>query len=107
MILIVLSSFILPIFAETLGIIVNLKYPKLDAENDTEVVKQSMSSAIAVFTGIIFIALTGYGLYKLISLNMNIDLVILICNLFYAVLDIALIIYLKKNGVKKFNNINI
>ena len=107
MVLIIFSSFILPIFAEALGIIINLKYPKLDAENDTEVVKQSMSSAVAVFAGIIFLAITGYGIYKLINMNMSIDLVILIGTSLYFIFDIVLLIYLKKRGVKKFNNINV
>ncbi len=107
MIMIILSSFILPIFAETLGIIINLKYPKLDAENDTEIVKQSMSSGVAVFAGMILLAATCFGIYKLISMNMNIELVVLIGTLVYFVLDVLLLVYLRKNGVKKFNKINV
>ena len=107
MVIIIASSIILPVFAETLGIIVNLKYPKMDAENDTEIVKQSMSSAVAVFADILFLAITGYGIYKLISININIDFVILIATLIYLFLDILLLIYLKKIGVKKFKKINV
>ena len=35
-----------------IGLITNLKYPKLNAQNDTEVVKQSMSSLVSVFISI-------------------------------------------------------
>lgn len=40
------------LFMSTSGLLINLKYPKLNASNDTEVVKQSMSSTLSVFVGI-------------------------------------------------------
>ena len=106
-IMILIASIVLPIAAEIIGIIINLKYPKMDAENDTEVVKQSMSSTVAVLVGIVFIALTGYGLYKLVSINISIDLVILAFLGLYTLLCIALLVYLRTRGVKKFNEINV
>lgn len=43
---------IITIFLQSvIGLIVNLKYPKMNATNDTEVIKQSMSSTISVFIG--------------------------------------------------------
>ena len=39
-ILILCASILLPLIAETIGIIVNLKYPRMDANNDTEVVSR-------------------------------------------------------------------
>lgn len=47
--MILLASVVLPLVSEVFGIIINIKYPKMDAENDTEVVKQSTSTMIAVF----------------------------------------------------------
>ena len=35
-----------------LGLLLNLKYPKLDSNSDAEVIKQSMSTTIAVFVGL-------------------------------------------------------
>ena len=61
-IMLLITSFVLPIVSETLGIIVNLKYPKMDAETDTEVVKQSMSTMIATFMGMI---LTGLSIARI------------------------------------------
>ena len=55
---ILIASVLFPLVAETIGIIVNLKYPRMDAKNDTEVVKQSMSSTISVFLGIIMSGIT-------------------------------------------------
>ena len=58
----IIVSLILPLVIITLnaniGLLVNLKYPKLNASNDTEVVKQSMSSMISVFTGMMIGALS-------------------------------------------------
>ena len=42
----------MPTFTALIGLLMNLKYPKMNATNDTEVVKQSMSSMISVFIGI-------------------------------------------------------
>ena len=74
--MILISSIILPLVSETIGIIINLKYPKMDAENDTEVVKQSMSSAIAVFTGMLLTGITILLIVKGIEYNINLDIII-------------------------------
>lgn len=106
-IMLLITSFVLPLFAETLGIIVNLKYPKMDAENDTEVVKQSMSSMVAVFAGMGLTALTIFTLYKCIQSNLPEDLVILGGLGIYTLLLICLLIYLNKKGSRDFENINV
>ena len=105
--LLVIASIILPLVAETIGILINLKYPKMDAENDTEVVKQSISTTIAVFVGMFLIGITVFGLIKLITLNINIDLVLLISVSLYVIMFILLMLYMNKKSVKDFNNINV
>ena len=107
MIVLLISSIILPLVSETLGILINLKYPKMDAENDTEVVKQSMSSTVAVFTGMIIIGLTVYILYKCLSYNIFPDLIILYGLIVYTIICLLLLIYLNKKGTKEFNSINV
>ena len=103
--LILITSFILPLVAETIGITINLKYPKMDASNDTEVVKQSMSSMIAVFLGMVLIGLTAWGIYKLLMVKLSIDLIITLILAVYIVLYIMLYLYLKKTSEKRFNEI--
>jgi ABC-2 type transport system permease protein len=98
--LILIASVLLPFVAESFGILVNLKYPKMDAENDAEVVKQSMSSMISVFGGMLLIALTIFGVVKLVSdFNISYTLTIFILILFYLVIEgiLALILYRKSN----------
>ncbi len=105
--LILLASLVLPFVAETIGIIINLKYPKMDAENDTEVVKQSMSSMVAVFTGMIMTGLTIYLVFKAIGLGISAAWTLISGVAFYVLLFGVLILYVRKNGIKEFNNINV
>jgi ABC-2 type transport system permease protein len=102
-VMIILASIVLPLVAETYGIIINLKYPNMKASNDTEVVKQSTSSMVSVFVGLILVGISLFGIVTFA--NTNIDLVMGITLLVYIVIYIALHIYLNKNGSKLFNEI--
>lgn len=105
--MILIASIILPFVSELIGIIANLKYPKMDAQNDTEAVKQSMSSFIAVYSGMLLIGLTIFGLYRAIQNNIKTDLAILLGLAIYLVMYILLMIYIKKKGIKEYNSINV
>ena len=106
-IIIILSSIILPLVAETIGIIINIKYPKMDAENDTQVVKQSMSSMVATMLGTFMTFINLYVLVICLTNNINTNLVLLLGLLFYVLVYIVLLIYLNKKSVKEFNLINV
>ena len=104
---ILVASVLLPLIAETIGILVNLKYPKMDAENDTEVVKQSMSSMIAVFMGM---GLTGITVFLIVVAMINkisTDVTISIGLAIYLIVYLLLRLYLNKSSVKDFNKINV
>jgi len=106
-ILILMASVLIPLISETIGIIVNLKYPRMDAKNDTEVVKQSMSSAICVFAGVILIGITGVLLFKAIDANISNNIILLIFILGYATIYLGLEILLHKICDKCFDNISV
>ncbi len=106
MLLILMSSFILPLLSETIGIIVNLKYPKLDAKNDTEVVKQSMSSGISVFIGMALTGVTVALLVKAIYANISNNIIILIFTLAFTLIYLILLLYLHKTCNKSFENMS-
>ena len=106
MLIILAASVVLPLVAETLGIIVNLKYPKMDAQNDTQVVKQSMSSMVAVFLGMAMTGLSIYGLIKMANIGIKTDLIMLGALVIYIVIYACLWVYLKKKSIKDFNMIN-
>ena len=105
--MIIIDSILLPLVSETIGIIVNLKYPKMDAENDTEVVKQSMSSMISVFIGMALSFITIFVLVMLLNVGVSNILVLILSNLFYIIIFCLLLIYLNKCGSRDFNRINV
>lgn len=106
-VLILISSILIPLISETFGIIINLKYPRMDARNDTEVVKQSMSSSISVFAGMILIAITVFLLFKALQANIPNNTIILISIIIYVVLYSVLDIILHKICDKCFENISV
>ena len=105
--MIIIGSIILPLVSETIGIIVNLKYPKMDAENDTEVVKQSMSSMISVFIGMALSFITIFFLVMLLNIGVSNIIVLILSNLFYIIIFGLLLIYLNRYGSRDFNKINV
>ncbi len=106
-ILIIIASILLPLISETIGIIVNLKYPRMDAKNDTEVVKQSMSSSISVFIGMAIIGITLFLLYKALYLNISSYSIMLIFIIGYLIIYTGLITLLYKTCDKNFDNIEV
>ena len=105
-ILILLLSILIPLVSHFIGIIVNLKYPKLDAESSTEVVKQSTSSFIAVMIGMLLAILTIVIITKIIG---KIDAIILlvIITIVYIIINCILYLYLINIGEKDFNKLTI
>ena len=106
-ILILFASVLLPLIAETIGIIVNLKYPKMDAKNDTEVVKQSMSSSISVFIGMAIIGITLFILFKAFQANLPNNTILLIFIIVYVIIYLGLKLLLHKTCDKSFDNISV
>lgn len=102
---ILLASIIMPTFTAIVGILMNLKYPKMDATSDTEVVKQSMSSSVSVFIGMftamLLIAIIGIGS------TININLFIILELFVFGIVVLILWNILKKYGVKRFREINV
>ena len=105
MILITVTSVLLPLVSETVGIIINLKYPRMDAKNDTEVVKQSLSSSISVFTGMGIIAVTLFILYKLLNNNVSNINILIIFLLSFAIIYLGFLKLLHISCDKNFDNI--
>ena len=102
---ILLASIIMPTFTALTGILMNLKYPKMDATSDTEVVKQSMSSAVSIFIGL-FVGMLSIAIIILGS-KINLDLFIILELLVFGAIIFTLWRILKKYGVKRFREINV
>ena len=106
MVLLIILSIIVPLISHFIGLIVNLKFPKLDAVNSTEVVKQSISSFVAVIIGMVLLIISMMAIIKVIGVIDSIFILSITTGL-YLIIDIVLYVYLIKFGVKDFNNLTI
>lgn len=102
---ILLASIVMPTFTALIGILMNLKYPKMNATSDIEVVKQSMSSMLSVFIGM-FVAMLSVAI-MIMGSNFNINLVVALELLTFSIIAFMLWRILKKYGAKRFKEINV
>ena len=100
---ILLVSFMAPTSSALIGLLVNLKYPKMNATSDTEIIKQSISSVISVFAGM-FIAIVLIGL---LFSNSQTELLIGCELLALGIFIIVLWKILEKYGEKRYREIEI
>ena len=106
MILLIILSIIIPLVSHFIGLIVNLKYPKLDADNSTEVVKQSTSSFISVMIGMMLVVL---NVFIIVSVVGKIDslIILVIALIVYSFIDTLLYLYLTKKSIYDFDKLTI
>ena len=104
--LLVILSILMPLVSHFIGILINLKYPKLDAESSAEVVKQSTSSFIAVMLGMLILMVT-ISLSIFLASMLSASLVLLILTIIFSIIDLILYICLKTIGTKNFNKLSI
>lgn len=104
-ILLVLLSIMMPLISHFIGILINLKYPKLDAESSAEVVKQSTSSLISVMIGMGLMFFNIGVIIVCMVLNVNPIIVLSVLLLLFVMIDLLLYLILNKWGTKKFNSL--
>jgi ABC-2 type transport system permease protein len=104
-ILLLVLAIVMPLISHFIGILINLKYPKLDAENSAEVVKQSTSSLVSVMIGmgIMFFDIAVIVVCMIIGINPKIVLGAM--TLKYIIIDSLLYLILNKWGTKRFNSL--
>lgn len=95
------ATIVVPTVIAIMGLLVNLQFPKMQFSSDTEVVKQSMSTFIAVLIGFV-IAIASIVLMNILSSIFNINLISIIELIGFIILGIILWIILKTYGIKKF-----
>jgi ABC-2 type transport system permease protein len=105
-ILLILLSVLIPLVSHFIGLIINLKYPKLDAENPTEVVKQSMSSLVSVMLGMV-LAIASIYITLNIAEKISSFWILLYATIIYIVLDGILYYYLTHQSMKDFQKLTI
>ena len=106
MLLILILTILIPCISHFIGLIVNLNFPKLDAENPTEVVKQSASSFVSVMIGMVLVVLSIWVISTFIG-KISATLFLLLAVVVYLLLNIILYIILKKVGTKEFSKLSV
>ena len=99
-------SLLIPLVSHFIGLLINLKYPKLNAENSTEIVKQSTSSFISVMIGMILCVINIAIIIKIFKF-IDSTLILGISVMIYIIIDTILYLILIKYGVKKFNELSV
>jgi len=103
-ILLIILSILIPLVSHFVGLIINLKYPKLDAKNETEVIKQSTSSFLAVTTGILLCVINIGIIAKVVGMVDSLSILVA-ATIFYIMIDTILYLYLTKKSVYEFNKL--
>lgn len=104
--LIIILTFVSVFLVAVIGLITNLKYPKMDARNDTEIVKQSMSAMISTFIGM-GISMGSMLLIMYLNKYLDINLVLFLHLLVLTIISIIGYTYLMKKGSIEYIKINV
>lgn len=102
-ILVILLISIISIFSATLGIFINLLYPKVNFTNEVAVVKRGASAIITLISNLLFVAIVcavGY----ILNIN-NINVFLLLANVITLTSTLILYRLLKDKGVKIFRSL--
>ena len=88
-----------------LGLLVNLRFPKMDAQNDTVVVKQSLSVMITLLIPL-FINMLLIGLYSSYMNVIKLNTLLIIITIIFTIIIFIERLLLNKYGERLFKNIN-
>lgn len=102
-IIILVLPLIYTVLVGILGLIANLKYPKLDWNNEVEVVKQGMATFMSMIGGILSLLIAIGGMIVIKGLNNEMKMVII--TLMMGVITTLAYSYLNTKGVEEFKKI--
>ncbi len=88
-------------FVSAFGLTVNLRWPKLDADNDTIVVKQSLSSMIGIFGGMLVVVAAGL-LYAALRNVVPFELYLVLMVALFVLLGTLCMRWLSRKGTQMF-----
>lgn len=98
---------LLAVLVAVSGVIINLYFPKMEWKNETQVVKQSLSSMVSMFMGVILVAIVigiCYLSIKYLHIT-NIYVYLAGITVLLAILDVVSVIILKTKGENLFNKL--
>jgi ABC-2 type transport system permease protein len=100
-ILVLVSVVAMPLVTELIGILINLKYPRFDADNDSVVVKQSASVMVATFLGLGMVLFTISLIFAMVFWMGQI-MGLLVVDVIYVVAVLVLYFVTAARGEKKY-----
>ena len=94
----------MPLVTELIGILINLKYPRFDADNDSVVVKQSASVMVATFLGLLMMFVTVFlALVMILWVGQTAGLAIV--DAVYVVLALLLCFVIAARGDREYSKL--
>ena len=103
--LVLAGTMLFPLATETLGILIDLKYARFDAENDSEIVKQSTGVLTASFVGL-FSTIATISVSAVLVFLIGSESGMAIVDGVYVVIFLVLFSQLKKKGGKRFSQLS-
>lgn len=100
-VLVLVGVVAMPLVTELIGILINLKYPRFDADNDSVVVKQSASVMVATFLGLGMVLFTVSLIFAMVFWTGQI-MGLLIVDAVYVIAALILYFVVATRGEKKY-----
>lgn len=104
-ILVLIGAIAMPLVTELIGILINLKYPRFDADSDTVVVRQSASVMAATFLGLGMVLFTISLTFGIVFLTGQI-IGLTILDAVYVILALFLYFALATLGEEKYTKLS-
>lgn len=102
---IILISVVLNVIVSQFGLLINLAFPKLDFETEIQVIKQSTSSFISVFSMMIFAVIVIMGVFVL-SFTIGINIAMIIILAVFLIIAFCERLIINSYGVKKLEKMS-
>ncbi len=102
----IIYLFLVALFGGLFGLCINLRFPKLDWDREIIVIKQSASSMITVFSGLILgVAMCALFAWLTTAMNMDYKLCLALFTVLYIIADLIMYFDLKHGGEKRFRRL--
>lgn len=104
LLLLIILSIVLSAASSQFGLLINLKFPKMDALSDEQIVKRSASSLISILVPLVLI-MSLFPLITSLKVDSNVFAIIILST--FTLIAIIEYIIIKKHGVKQVKNLQV
>lgn len=104
-VLMIIAALLFSLLNSTSGLFINLLLPRMDAENETMVIKQSASTLVSMLFSFVMIAALVFAYIGLASLGLGFAAIAGVCIVLLAALCALAILLLNTKGKKLYNEL--